>query len=73
MDNKDLGDTLFDKLKDFYHNKDFVCGVSSMVKTDEERQVVMDYMDKGENVTSSNIILLALSLKQKRLKSNNDK
>lgn len=70
MDNNDLGDILFDKLKDFYHDKDFVCGVSSMVETDKERQAIIDYMDKGENVTTSNIILLALSLDRNRINNN---
>lgn len=67
MENKEIKRKLFDKLKDFYNDKDFVGGVISNTKTDEERQVIIDYIDKGENVTIDKITLLGLSLKRKRI------
>lgn len=67
MENKEIKRKLFDKLKEFYNDKDFVGGVISNTKTDEERQVIIDYIDKGENVTTDKITLLGLSLKRKRI------
>lgn len=67
MENKEIKRKLFDKLKEIYNDKDFVCGVISNTKTDEERQVIIDYIDKGEDVTSDKITLLGLNLKRKRI------
>lgn len=53
---------LFDKLKAFHPDKDFVLGVISNVDTDENYQHIIDFMDKGEDVTVENIIALSVLL-----------
>ena len=57
---------LFNKLKEFQNDKDFVVGVISNTKHDEDMQSIIDYIDNGEDVTIENIILLSLHLNQKR-------
>lgn len=65
-DKKEMKRKLFDKLKAFYSDKDFVVGVMSNVKHDDDRQAVIDYMENGEDVSIESIILLSLHLKNKR-------
>ena len=65
-DTKEIKRKLYDKLKEYYPDKDFVCGVISNVKNDEDRQVLIDYIDFGEDVSVENIILYALDLNLKR-------
>ncbi len=69
-----MGDTqkkkreLFDKLKEFYADRDFVCGVVSNTQNDEDRQTIIDFIDNSENATVEEIILLSLHLKNERKK-----
>lgn len=51
---------LFDRLREYYDDKDFVSGVISNTKNDDDRKTILDYMDNGEDVTVENIILLSL-------------
>ena len=67
-DEKEIKRKLFDKLKAFYPDKDFVVGVISNVKYDDDRQAIIDYMENGEDVSVENIILLSLHLKNERNK-----
>lgn len=67
-DEKEIKHKLFDKLKAFYSDKDFVVGVISNVKYDDDRQAIIDYMENGEDVSVENIILLSLHLKNERNK-----
>ena len=53
---------LFDKLKEFNPDRDFVLGVISNVDTDENYQHIIDFIDKGEDVTVENIIALSILL-----------
>ncbi len=69
-DEKEIKRKLFDKLKAFYPDKDFVVGVISNVKHDDDRQVIIDYMENGEDVSVETIILLSLHLKNERNKKN---
>lgn len=59
---KSIKRTLFDKLKEFHPDRDFVIGVISVAKTDENYQYIIDFMDKGEDVTVDNIIALSVLL-----------
>jgi hypothetical protein len=62
---------LIDKLKLFWENdEEFVIGVLVDLETDFERQQVIDYIDKGKDVTYENIILFALELEQSRNQNN---
>lgn len=56
---------LFEKLKVVHPNKDFIVGVMSNVKTDSDRQTIIDFIDKGKEVTIENLILLSLHLNNK--------
>lgn len=67
-DTKTIKRKLFDKLREYHNNKDFVCGVVSSTKNDEDRQTIINYIDDGEDVTIENIILLSLHLKNERNK-----
>lgn len=53
---------LFYKLKAFHNNRDFVFGVMCNVSSVEGMQVMMDYIDHGDDVTIENILLLSLDL-----------
>lgn len=53
---------LFEKLCEFYDDKDFVIGVMSSAVSDGDAQTLLDYMNNGDDVTAENIILLALEL-----------
>lgn len=53
---------LFNKLKSFYPDKDFVVGVISNVDTDENYQKIIDFIDNGEGVSVESIIALSALL-----------
>jgi hypothetical protein len=53
---------LFEKLKGFYPDRDFVLGTISNAKTEENYQQIIDFIDKGEGVTVESIIALSLLL-----------
>lgn len=62
-DSKKIKRKLFDTLKSYYPDKDFVGGVISNTQTDADRQTIIDYIENGEDVSVENIILLSLDLK----------
>ena len=68
VDEKEIKRKLFDKLKAFYPDKDFVIGVISNAKYDDDRKAIIDYMENGEDVSVENIILQSLHLKNERKK-----
>ncbi len=59
---KSVKRNLFEKLKAFYPDKDFVLGVISNVDTEENYQHIIDFMDTEENVTAESIIALSMLL-----------
>ena len=62
---------LIEKLQLYWENdEEFVIGVLCDLKTDEERQLLCDYIDQGKDVSYENIILFALDLKLQRNKQN---
>ncbi len=62
----DIKRQLFDKLKAFRPDKDFVIGVISNAKHDEDRQTILDFLDSEQNATVEDIILLSLHLCNER-------
>lgn len=58
------------KLKSVWADKEFVIGVLAFAKTDEERQQVLDFIDRDENVSPESILALAITLANKRKISN---
>ena len=57
---------LFNKLKAFHDDKDFVLGVMCNAPNDEDMQTIINYMDNGEDITIENLILLSLELGNNR-------
>ena len=57
---------LFEKLKAFYNNRDFILGVMCNAPHEDDMKTVLEYMEKGNNVTCENLILLSLELGNKR-------
>lgn len=54
---------LFDKLRSFHNDKDFVLGVISNAEIEENFQRIIDFMDNNEeDVSVENIIALSLML-----------
>lgn len=53
-----IGETLYKKLLSIWDNEHFIIGVFAMVKTDEQKQKLLDFID-GENITDDEIIILA--------------
>lgn len=58
---------LIDKLKAFSEgDEEFILGVLIDLKSDDEREIVIKYIDEGNDVSYENIILVALELNQQR-------
>jgi hypothetical protein len=61
-----IKNTLTEKLKTISNDPDFILGVLSNAKDNEDRQSIIDYIDLGVNVTYENILLLSLKLGNER-------
>ena len=59
---KQLELTLAKKLKNIWDDYEFVIGVLNFAETDEERLVIMEYLDSDEDITPSRISILAYDL-----------
>ena len=57
---------LLSLLEKLYDNNDFIIGIFSNVDNEEDRKTIIDYIEKGDDVTVENIILLSLYLDNKR-------
>ena len=62
----DIKRELFNKLNSFHHDKDFVIGVMSNAKHDEDRETILQFIENDDDVTIENIILLSLHLSNER-------
>ena len=62
----ELQKKLRDKLKTVSKDKDFILGVLLDAETEEDQQVIIDYIDKGEDVNEQNVTLLSGFLYNKR-------
>ena len=60
-----VSQTFKDKLQSFYDDRDFIVGVMSNAKHEEDRKTIIDFMDNNE-VTVEDIILLSLELGNER-------
>ena len=61
---------LFNKLKTFYNNRDFVLGFMCNAPHNDDMKKIIEYMDKGQDVTIENLILLSLELGNNRENNN---
>lgn len=57
---------LIRKLQQFSHEDDYILGTLAESPYDEDRQLIIDYIDHGEDVSYSNVILFALEVGLKR-------
>ena len=54
---------LLKKLKKIWDDKDFIVGVLSDITTEENCQLILEYIDNGIEVTPPNLTMLSLDLK----------
>ncbi|MDD6275397.1 MAG: hypothetical protein PUB20_01020 [Clostridia bacterium] len=57
---------LIEKLKTISEDKDFLLSVINSVKSMNDRKAIIEYIDRGEEVTYENLILLSLSIYELR-------
>ena len=57
---------LLPMLKDVFDDRDFVIGVMSNASHTDDREEIIRFIEKGEDVTVENIILLSVYLDDKR-------
>lgn len=59
---------LIEKLKTISEDNDFLVGVVSNAKHNEDRETIIEYIDKGEEVSYEQILLLSVWLGRERKK-----
>ena len=57
---------LFEKLRFFYNNGDFILGVMCNAPHEDDMKTILKYIEKGKDVTRESLILLSLELGNKR-------
>lgn len=57
---------LADRVYEIMPNYDYVYGVIGYLETDEECQLVLDYIDENPDVHISTLLLIALQIDQER-------
>lgn len=57
---------LVEKIRVIWNDKEFVIGVLSHLKDDEEREELIEFIDSNDDVTSEQITLFALDISQTR-------
>lgn len=59
---KGLEKIMVEKLRKIWDHDEFILGCRILIKTDEERQEIIDAIDDGVIVTSDDMILYALQI-----------
>ena len=64
---------LIEKLKAFSQEDDYILGTLAESPYDEDRQLIIDYIDNGEDVSYSNVLLFSLEvgLRREQLEKDN--
>ena len=57
---------LFEKLRTFYNNRDFVLRIMCNAPHEDDMKTILKYIEKGKDVTRESLILLSLELGNKR-------
>ena len=65
-DGSEIQKTLFEKLKAFHNNRDFVLGVMCNAPHEDDMNTILKYIEKGKDLTRESLILLSLELGNKR-------
>lgn len=66
----ELKNKLIKKLESVSKDREFILSVINSARHIDDRKTVIDFIDKGEDVTYENIVLLALTLYEEREKMN---
>ena len=53
---------LISRLTKIEDSRDFILGILTAVKTDDDRNKIIEFIDKGENVNYENIMILSMKL-----------
>ena len=53
-------------LEKIYDNDDFIIGIFSNADNEEDRQTIIEYIEKDDDVSVENVILLSVFLDNKR-------
>lgn len=64
----EIKNKLIEKLKTISEDKDFIVGVISNAKHNDDRKALIKYIDEGKEVTYEQLLLLSLWLNQERKK-----
>lgn len=59
---------LVQRLENYSKSEEYVAGTLLDVKTDEDCEILIDYIDNGEDVSYENILLVALEISDDRKK-----
>ena len=59
---------LVSMLKEIWNDRDFVIGIITDLETDDERQMVIDYIKNADDVTPEDLVLLSLHIDTERTK-----
>lgn len=59
---------LISMLKDIWNDKDFVIGIITDLETDDERQLVIDYIKNNDGAKPDDLVLLSLHIDNERTK-----
>lgn len=57
---------LIEKLKQFSTDDDYILGTLADSEFDEDRKLIIDYIDNGEDVNYESVILFSLEVGQQR-------
>ena len=57
---------LVDKLLAIWNDTEFVVGILAYLESDEERQMMLDYIAENEKVSTEELVLLSLSIDKQR-------
>lgn len=57
-----IGEELLNKLLMIKSSRDFIAGVMAPAKTDENWQIISEFIDGGEDVTEERLLLMAIAL-----------
>lgn len=66
MRDKTIKRKLFETLRDFHNNRDFILCVGSNVICDEDRQTIIDFINQKNKPTPEEVLILSVELDQQR-------
>ena len=57
---------LYETLREFHKDKDFVVEVGSIVTHEEDMQILIDFIDQNKEATTEEVLVLSVELNQRR-------